>query len=70
MLAVGLFLFTYFSVPSGLLTLIAGHTVLGLGYVVPILSSRFAEIDSALIEASLDLGASLNQTFYVLLYLY
>lgn len=65
MLAVGLLLlFIYCSVPSGLLTLIAGHTVLGLGYVVPILSSRFAEIDSALLEASLDLGASLNQTFY------
>lgn len=64
MLAVGLLLlFTFFSVPSGLITLIAGHTVLGLGYVVPILSARFAEIDPALIEASLDLGASINQTF-------
>jgi spermidine/putrescine transport system permease protein len=65
MLAVGLLLlFTYCSIPAGLLTLIAGHTVLGLGYVVPILSSRFAEIDPALLEASLDLGATLNQTFY------
>ena len=63
-LAVGLLLlFTFFSVPPGLFPLIAGHTVLGLGYVVPILSARFAEIDPALIEASLDLGASLNQTF-------
>lgn len=63
-LAVGLLLlFTFFSVPPGLFPLIAGHTVLGLGYVVPILAARFAEIDPALIEASLDLGASLNQTF-------
>ncbi len=64
MLAVGLLLlFTFFSIPSSLLTLIAGHTVLGLGYVVPILAARFAEIDPAIIEASLDLGASVNQTF-------
>jgi spermidine/putrescine transport system permease protein len=63
-LAVGLLLlFTFFSIPPGLFPLIAGHTVLGLGYVVPILSARFAEIDPAVIEASLDLGASLNQTF-------
>lgn len=64
MVAVGLLLlFTFFSIPTGLISLIAGHTVLGLGYVVPILSARFAEIDPALIEASLDLGASINQTF-------
>lgn len=65
MLAVGLLLvFTACAIPAGLLTLIAGHTVLGLGYVVPILSARFAEIDPALLEASLDLGATINQTFY------
>lgn len=64
MLAVGLLLlFTFCSIPAGLTSLIAGHTVLGLGYVVPILSARFSEIDPALIEASLDLGASINQTF-------
>ena len=37
-------LFTFFAIPTGLLALIAGHTVLGFGYVVPILSSRFAGI--------------------------
>lgn len=56
-------LFTYFAVPSGLFALIAAHTVLGFGYVVPILASRFNELDYSIIEASLDLGASLNQTF-------
>ncbi len=56
-------LFTFCSIPLGLSTLIVGHTVLGLGYVVPILSARFAELDYSVIEASLDLGASLNQTF-------
>lgn len=65
MLAVGLLLvFIFCAIPAGLLTLIAGHTVLGLGYVVPILSARFAEIDPALLEASLDLGATIDQTFY------
>lgn len=56
--------FVLFSVPFSLLTLIAGHTVLGLGFVVPILSTRFAELDKSIIEASLDLGATINQTFY------
>ena len=59
-----LMLFTFFAIPTGLLALIAAHTVLGFGYVVPILSSRFKELDYSLIEASLDLGASLNQTFF------
>jgi spermidine/putrescine transport system permease protein len=64
-LSVGLLtFFTFFGVPLGLTTLIVGHTILGLGYVVPLLSSRFTEIDYSLIEASLDLGASLNQTFF------
>lgn len=63
-LAVGLLsLFTFCYAPLGLLTLIIGHTILGLGYVVPILSAGLEEIDYSIIEASLDLGASLNQTF-------
>ncbi len=63
--AVGLLsLFTLFSIPLGLTTLIASHTILGLGYVIPILSIRFAEIDNSIIEASLDLGASIMQTFF------
>lgn len=57
-------LFTFFYVPLGLPSLIAGHTLLGLGYVVPILGTRFTQIDRNLIEASLDLGATLNQTFF------
>ena len=51
------------AIPLGLCTLIAGHTVLGLGYVIPILSARLAEVDASVIEASLDLGATINQTF-------
>lgn len=64
-LAVGLLsLFSFFAVPLGAATLIAGHTLLGLGYVVPILHARFVELDVSLIEASYDLGATKRQTFF------
>jgi spermidine/putrescine transport system permease protein len=61
-LAVGLLsLFAFFWVPLGLTTLIAGHTLIGLGYVVPILYTRFQELDKRYMEASLDLGATEGQ---------
>ena len=64
-LAVGLLsLFSFLSVPLGFTTLIAGHTILGLSYTVPILYARFNELENELTEASLDLGASTGQTFY------
>jgi len=63
-LAIGLLSFFVFcSIPLGLLTLIAAHTVLGLGYAVPIVYARFVSIDKAIIESSLDLGATTTQTF-------
>ena len=64
-LAVGLITFlSYFSIPLGLPTLIIGHTLLGLGYTVPIIYTRFLELDYRLTEASLDLGASPSETFF------
>ena len=64
-LAVGLLsFFTFFSVPLGLTTLIAGHTLIGLGYIVPLLHSRFHELSYILTEASLDLGADYSTTFF------
>lgn len=63
-LAVGLMsLFYFFSVPLSLTTLIVSHTVLGLGYVVPILYDRYVELDKRYVEASMDLGATAWQTF-------
>ncbi len=63
-LAVGLMsLFYFFYVPLSLTTLIAAHTVLGLGYVVPIIYDRYIELDKRYMEASLDLGATHWQTF-------
>lgn len=64
-LAVGLISFlTFLAIPLGLITLIVAHTVLGLGYVVPLVYARFINLDPRLIEASLDLGATPTQTFF------
>lgn len=63
-LAVGLLtLFSAIAVPLGLTTIIAGHTLLGLGFVIPVIKGRYDELDDSLIEASLDLGASTQYTF-------
>jgi len=65
-LAVGMLSFFAFTqVPLGITALIAGHTLLGLGYVVPIIYVRFNELNTELIEASLDLGATQTQTFFM-----
>lgn len=64
-LAVGLLSFFYMaSISLGITTLIAAHTALGLGYVVPIVYARYEEMDRSLVEASMDLGATELQTFY------
>lgn len=62
-LAIGMLsLFAFFSIPVGMATLIAGHTVIGLGYVVPLVYEHYCEIDRRFAEASLDLGATQLQT--------
>ena len=63
-LAIGILsIFTFFQIPLGYSSLIAGHTLLGLGFVIPIVRARFIELDPILTEASLDLGATYFQTF-------
>lgn len=54
-------------VPLGLTTLIVAHTLIGLGYVIPLVHTRFAELNYALTEASLDLGATRTQTFFAVI---
>ncbi|MBS0607424.1 MAG: ABC transporter permease subunit [Verrucomicrobia bacterium] len=56
--------FSLFSIPLGLLTLILAHSVLGLGFVIPIVYARFLELDLRMTEASLVLGATPFQTFF------
>ncbi len=64
-LAVGLLsAFYVLSLPLGLVTLVAGHTLIGLGYAVPIIYVRYGELDKSLLEASYDLGATRTQTFF------
>ena len=64
-LAVGLLgLFIACLVPLGFVTLVIAHTVLGLGYVVPIVYSRYLELDYRLLEAAYDLGATPLQAFF------
>lgn len=64
-LAVGLLgFFTLISIPLGLGTLVLAHSVLGLGFVIPIVYARFLELDYRMTEASLVLGATPVQTFF------
>lgn len=63
--AVGLLSFyIFFNVPLGLPSLIVGHTLLGLGYAIPIIHTRYNALDQRVVEASLDLGATYWQTFF------
>ena len=63
-IAIGLLsFFTLFRVPLGYGSLIVGHTLIGLGFVIPIVRARFHELDPFLTEASADLGATNLQTF-------
>ena len=64
MLAISLLsYFTLFKIELGMPTLIVAHTVLGLGFVIPILYTRYLQLDNHLTEASEVLGASPFQTF-------
>ena len=56
--------FIFFNAPLGLGTLIVAHTLLGLGYTIPILHNSFSAIDPHIVEASQDLGATPAQTFF------
>jgi spermidine/putrescine transport system permease protein len=56
--------FTLISIPLGLGTLVLSHSVLGLGFVIPIVYARFLELDYRMTEASLVLGATPIQTFF------
>ena len=65
MLAISLLsYFSLFGVSLGISTLIVAHTVLGLGFVIPILYTRFLQLDIRLNEASESLGANPLQTFF------
>ncbi len=56
--------FSLIEIPLGLTTLVLAHSVLGLGFVIPMVYARFLELDPRLKEASLVLGATPIQTFF------
>ena len=47
----------------GILTIIAGHTLLGLAYATVVITSRLKEMDRSIEEATMDLGARPIQVF-------
>ena len=56
--------FTLLNIPLGLITITIAHTIVGLGFTVPIAFLRYREINPAIFEASKVLGAHETQTFF------
>ena len=49
----------------GLLTIILGHTLLGMAYAVVVIQSRLLEMNRSIEEAAMDLGARPHQVFFL-----
>ncbi len=50
----------------GLITIIAGHTLLGMAYGMVVIQSRLMEMDRSIEEAAMDLGARPHQVFFLI----
>ncbi len=55
---------TTLSLKGGLMVIIGGHALLGLPFVITVVSARLAGFDATLEEAAKDLGASEAETFF------
>ena len=49
----------------GVLTIVLGHTLLGMAYGMVVIQSRLMEMDRSLEEAAMDLGAKPYQVFFL-----
>jgi len=49
----------------GLLTIILGHTLLGMAYAMVVVQSRLLEVNRSIEEAAMDLGARPAQVFFL-----
>ncbi|MDO8719220.1 MAG: ABC transporter permease subunit [Polaromonas sp.] len=52
--------------PRGMLTIILGHTLLGMAYGMVVIQSRLLEMNRAIEEAAMDLGARPHQVFFLI----
>jgi len=50
----------------GMLTIILGHTLLGMAYAMVVVQSRLLEMDRSIEEAAMDLGARPHQVFFLI----
>jgi len=50
----------------GMLTIVLGHTLLGMAYGMVVIQSRLLEMDRAIEEAAMDLGAKPSQVFFLI----
>lgn len=50
----------------GMLTIIFGHTLLGMAYGMVVIQSRLLEMDRSIEEAAMDLGARPSQVFFLI----
>jgi len=69
-LLVGVMLLVYFSgmgVPLGMPTIVVGHVLITLPFVIVVMSTRLERLDPSLFEAARDLGANGLQAFYKVL---
>ena len=68
-LLIGIALLSYFaflSIPRSLITVIIGHVVYTVPYMVLVVGARLAEFDFTVEEAAQDLGATPAQTFHMI----
>lgn len=49
----------------GMLTIVLGHTLLGMAYALVVIQSRLLEVNKSLEEAAMDLGARPIQVFFL-----
>ena len=49
----------------GMLTIVLGHTLLGMAYGIVVLQRRLLEVDRSVEEAAMDLGARPHQVFFL-----
>ena len=50
----------------GLLTIVLGHTLLGMAYAMVVIQSRLLQMDRSIEEAAMDLGARPHQVFFLI----